>query len=67
MTITIKTVAQAAGVSVGTVSRVLARREGPIAISRQTRQRVLAAAERLNYRPKAHVQAMPSRRSGQLG
>ena len=45
---TIRDVADAAGVSTATVSRVLA--EGARPVAEQTRRRVIAAAERLDYR-----------------
>lgn len=46
--VTIKTVAEEAGVSVGTASRVLNNRSG---VHDATRLRVLEAMQRLNYRP----------------
>ena len=49
---TIRDVAEAAGVSVSTVSRVLSR---PEMFRESTRQRVQAAAESLNYSPSRHA------------
>ena len=49
MRATIKDVAKAAGVSPSTVSLVLNRK--PVPITRETRERVLRAAESLHYRP----------------
>ncbi|MCC7372931.1 MAG: LacI family DNA-binding transcriptional regulator [Chloroflexi bacterium] len=49
MTAYIVDVAREAGVSVATVSRVLANTDYPV--KEETRQRVLAAAERLKYQP----------------
>lgn len=53
--VTLQTIAQAAGVSVMTVSRAL--RDAP-RISPETRQRVLAAAKALDYRPNPHLDRM---------
>jgi LacI family transcriptional regulator len=50
--ITIKTVAEAAGVSIATVSFVLNKRPGQV-ISEPVRKKVLAAARELNYAPSA--------------
>jgi LacI family transcriptional regulator len=54
-TITMRDVAKAANVSQSTVSRVLNGSGDPIPISEETRQRVLAAVEQLNYRPNLHA------------
>ena len=61
MTITIKDVAAAAGVGVGTVSRVLT---GSTSVSKQTRQRVEEEVQRLHYVPNNLAGALSSRRSG---
>jgi LacI family transcriptional regulator len=62
----IKDVALAAGVSATTVSHVL--NDAPYArISPETRSRVKAAAEQLDYDPNRLAQALRSRRSGVLG
>ncbi|MEU6201215.1 LacI family DNA-binding transcriptional regulator [Streptomyces sp. NPDC047061] len=55
-------VARAAGVSPTTVSYVLNNRPGQ-SIPEETRQRVLAAAERLQYRPHASARALAAGRS----
>jgi LacI family transcriptional regulator len=55
-----KDVARAAGVSVSTVSRVLAARGGTIPISKETQDRVLSAAERLDYKPNFAAQRLRS-------
>ncbi len=60
----IKTVAERAGVSLKTVSRVLS---DPDAVAEKTRARVLAAAEELNFVPDRRAQAMRSGRSGVIG
>ncbi len=49
---TLKDIAQAAGVSLMTVSRVL---RGASRVAEATRERVLAEAERLQYRPDPHL------------
>jgi LacI family transcriptional regulator len=59
-----KKVALLAGVSEATVSRVL-NAVGPI--KEETKQRVLNAAEELNYHPNAIAQNFARRRSGNLG
>ncbi|SDG06627.1 LacI family transcriptional regulator [Sinosporangium album] len=58
--ITIKDVAAAAGVGVATVSRVLSGGSA----SPETRERVLAAAARLDYRPSALGRNLRQRRTG---
>ena len=57
-------VARAAGVSAQTVSNVLNGRTG---FGEQTRERVLEAAERLQFRPNRAAQQLRTRRSKQLG
>jgi LacI family transcriptional regulator len=57
-------VARLAGVSQTTVSRVL---NGSDKVRGGTRDRVLAAAERLNYVPSAAAQSMRTRRTGAIG
>ena len=44
-------VAQLAGVSQSTVSRVLNETSSTVPISEETRQRILAAVEQLHYQP----------------
>ncbi|MFC5829263.1 LacI family DNA-binding transcriptional regulator [Nonomuraea insulae] len=60
---TIKDVAEAAGVGVATVSRVLSGGSA----SPQTRERVLAAAAQLDYRPSALGRNLRQRRTGGMG
>lgn len=62
--ITLKDVAKAAGVSVATVSYVL---RGTKSVTPDVEQRVLAAAQRLGYRPNRHAQALRTGRSHTLG
>ena len=64
MTPTIKDVALAAGVSVGTVSKVL-NKTGTIAAG--TRERVTEVARTLNFRPNALAQSLHSGLSGSIG
>ena len=64
MQTTIKDVARAAGVSVATVSRVLANKAH---VRHAVRERVRAAAEALNYRPNRAAQNFRARRSQFIG
>ncbi|MFA1547142.1 LacI family DNA-binding transcriptional regulator [Actinomadura chokoriensis] len=63
-TATIKDVAAAAGVGIATVSRVFS---GTGSVSAATRERVLAAAGELDYRPSALGRGLKLRRSGGIG
>ena len=63
-TVTIKDVAAAAGVSPSTVSHTFSGRR---AISESTRQRVLAAANKLGYVPNAHARQLRLGKSNMLG
>ncbi|MBL8101953.1 MAG: LacI family DNA-binding transcriptional regulator [Anaerolineales bacterium] len=62
--ITIKDVAQAAGVSTQTVSRVMNKFSY---VSEETRQRVEAVVEQLNYRPSTLARSLSQQRSYTLG
>jgi len=64
MRLTIRDVARQAGVSVTTASRVLNNRED---VSADTRQRVLAVAQRLQYVPSAMARGLVSGRAWMLG
>src|SRR5262249_60775846 len=57
---TIRDVARAAGVGVGTISRVL---NSSSQVSRETRARVLKAIRRLGFRPNAQARRILKRRS----
>ena len=61
MTITLRDVARAAGVSTASASRALAR---PQAVSEELRGRILAAAGRLGYAPNLAARALVAGRSG---
>lgn len=61
MNVTIFDVAEVAGVSKATVSRVFTN---PEAVNPDTRKRILAAAEDLGYRPNAIARAMITKRTG---
>lgn len=61
---TLSDIAQAAGVSIGTVSRVL---RGQATVSPATARRITAAAERLRYRPNLLVQGMQTGRTRTIG
>ncbi len=60
----IKEVAEYAGVSVASVSRVMAGHTG---VSEATRQRVLAAVQALDYRPDLAARRLRSRRTDTIG
>jgi LacI family transcriptional regulator len=62
--VTIKDVAAAAGVGVATVSRVLS---GTGSVSPATRERVLAVAKELHYRPSALGRSLKTQRTGSVG
>lgn len=61
---TLKEVAEKAGVSIRTVSRVINGRED---VAAETRQKVSAAAQELRYRPSLLARALVTRRSRTLG
>ena len=65
--VTLADIAEAAQVSVGTVSRVLNGREGSIKISQATKARVMEAAQRLGYQPNPFATALRTQRTGVLG
>ncbi len=64
MRVTIKHIAEEVGVSAMTVSRALRNHKG---VSEATRQRILQAAERLNYRPNLLARGLVSQRTYLLG
>lgn len=62
--VTINTVAERAGVSISTISRVLNGRDR---VSPETRARVMEAIRELGYRPSALARGLASKRSQTLG
>jgi DNA-binding LacI/PurR family transcriptional regulator len=62
---TLKEVAQAAGVELSTVSKVL--NGGSIAVRSETRARIEAAAAQLQYRPNASARGLKLQRTAALG
>jgi DNA-binding LacI/PurR family transcriptional regulator len=66
-TITLRDVALRAGVSVSTVSRVVNGRDAGLPIRRETRDRIIAAATELGYRPNLLARALRGSPSSLLG
>ena len=66
-TITIRDVAEQAGVSQSTVSRVLNSRDTQIRIGEDTRQRVQKVAEELGYRPHPGARSLSGSGTGLIG
>jgi LacI family transcriptional regulator len=62
---TLREVAAAAGVHVSTVSKVLG--ESGIVVRPETRERIMAAARDLRYRPNASARSLRLKRTGALG
>lgn len=65
MPVTIRDVAEAAGVSIATVSRVLNNTDHPVGAA--TRQRILLSAESLGYRPNVAARSLRTERSSTIG
>jgi len=65
--VTLRDVADEVGVSITTVSRILNGRETGVPIRDETRQRILAAATDLGYRPNLMARALRGSRSSLLG
>jgi DNA-binding LacI/PurR family transcriptional regulator len=65
--VTMRDVARATGVSQSTVSRVLSGAQTIVPIAADTRKRVLAAAERLGYRPNPLARGLRGSRTMLLG
>jgi LacI family transcriptional regulator len=63
--VTIRAVAEAAGVSISTVSNVLSGRHEQMAA--ETRERVLAAIEHLNFQPNHVARSLATRRTATIG
>jgi LacI family transcriptional regulator len=60
---TIYDIAEKAGVSIATVSRVFNRRES---VSERTRKKVMAVAEEVGYHPQANAQGLASRKTNNI-
>ncbi len=65
--ITLKTVAQHLGLTPGTVSTVLNDAPSARAIPQETKDRIHAAAERLNYRPNFFARTLRNKRTYTIG
>ena len=65
MPVTIREVADAAGVSIATVSRVL--NNTPHHVSEGTRQRILTVADEMGYRPNLAARSLRTERSSTIG
>lgn len=65
--VTLEDVALAAGVGKSTVSRVLNNRDTLVPVGVATRQRVLAAARDLNYRPNLFARGLKTKQSRIIG
>jgi LacI family transcriptional regulator len=65
--VTIRDVAEQAGVSPSTVSRVLSEARTEIAISDETRQRVERIARNIGYRPHPAARSLTGKRTGLIG
>ncbi|WP_070000071.1 LacI family DNA-binding transcriptional regulator [Cellulosilyticum sp. I15G10I2] len=65
MKTTIKDIAQKANVSVGTVSKILNKKDGHI--SDETRQKVMATAKELNYTPNTLARSLVTRQTKTIG
>src|SRR4029078_8240121 len=66
-TITLRDVAERAGVSITTVSRILNGRETGVPVREATRERIVAAAKELGYKPNLLARARRGRSSSLLG
>jgi DNA-binding LacI/PurR family transcriptional regulator len=67
MAVTIKDIAQRAGVSTTTVSRILNGRESGVPIREETRLNVLSIAAELGYKPNMMARALRGSRSSLIG
>jgi LacI family transcriptional regulator len=67
MPVTLKDIADQAGVSITTVSRVLNGRESGVQIREETRQRIFSIAAELKYRPNSIARALRGDQSFLLG
>lgn len=67
MVVTLKDISKQAGVSIATVSRVLNGREETGFVSEETRQRIMAIASELGYKPNLLARALRGSRSFLIG
>jgi DNA-binding LacI/PurR family transcriptional regulator len=67
MSVTLKDIANQAGVSVATVSKVLNRRETAVKIRDETREKIFTIAREMGYRPNIMARALRGNRSYLLG
>jgi len=67
MTISIRDVANKAGVSISTVSRILNNNDTNISISEQTKKKVLAVCEDLKFQPNIHAHRFFKKKSETVG
>lgn len=67
MAATIKDIAKKAGVSISTASNVLNNKTGIIKASQETRQKIIAAAEELDYSPSIMARGLRSGKSSMVG
>ncbi|MCF7802632.1 MAG: LacI family transcriptional regulator [Candidatus Marinimicrobia bacterium] len=67
MAVTLTDISEIAGVSVSTVSRVLNGKSEKHRISADTQQKVIAAAERLNYRPNELARGLRLQKTHTIG
>lgn len=65
--VTLQDIADRAGISVSTVSRVLSGVGSTVPISEATRQKVLQLADELGYYPNVAARALSSKRAGAIG
>ena len=64
MDVTIKLVAEKAGVSISTVSRVM---NAPGSVRKETRERVLSVMEQLNFKPNPVARSLSSKQTRTIG
>jgi LacI family transcriptional regulator len=65
--VTMRDIAEKAGVSSATVSRILNNKSTPIAISEKTRQKVMSIAKDIGYRPNVFAQSLRTKKSYLVG
>lgn len=63
MTTTLEDIAKEVGTSITTVSRVLNKKELDIPVSKETEEKIIDAAEKMNYRPNFHARAISAKKT----